>query len=48
MTYHINVKNPDHVCKGVAAMTVDGQPVDGFLVPYATDKKDVQVDVVLG
>lgn len=48
VTYHINVKNPDHVCKGVAAMTVDGQPVDGFLVPYATDKKDVQVDVVLG
>ena len=26
-TYHITVQNPQHICKGVAAITVDGQAV---------------------
>ena len=30
--YHITVKNPDGVCKGVKSITVDGQAIEGNLV----------------
>ena len=32
-TYDITVKNPNHVCKGVKSMTVDGKAVDGNVIP---------------
>ncbi len=32
-TFHITVHNPQHVCKGVAEMVVDGEPMPGNLIP---------------
>ncbi len=46
--YHIEVKNPDDVCKGVKKMTVDGQEVSGNVIPYDPAKKDVSVEIVMG
>ena len=46
--YHIEVKNPDDVCKGVKKMTVDGQEVSGNVIPYDRAKKDVSVEIVMG
>ena len=48
VTYHITVKNPNHVQKGVASMMVDGSPVDGNTIPVIKDKKDVTVEVTMG
>lgn len=38
VTYHISVRNPKHVEKGVASMTVDGVAVDGNTIPLPTGK----------
>ena len=46
-TYDITVKNPNHVCKGVKSMTVDGKPVDGNVIPVM-DGGEHTVEVVLG
>ncbi len=46
--YEITVKNPDHVCKGVKSMTVDGAAVTGNVIPVAGDGKTHVVEVVLG
>ena len=48
MTYHISVKNPNHVEKGVASMIVDGVAVDGNTIPLPDGKTDVTVEVVMG
>lgn len=47
-TYHIQVKNPGNVQKGVASLTVDGQPVDGCVVPYEKGKAEYHVVVTMG
>ena len=46
-TYDITVKNPDHVCKGVKSMTVDGRAVDGNVIPVMDGGRHT-VEVVLG
>lgn len=46
--YHIQVLNPDNVEKGVASMTVDGAAVEGNIIPYDKDKKEVNVVVTMG
>ena len=46
--YDIRVRNPKGVCKGVAAMTVNGTAVSGNVVPVASGTGPVAVDVVLG
>jgi cellobiose phosphorylase len=46
--YQITVKNPNHISKGVARMTVDGKKVQGNIIPVAGDKKVHEVEVVLG
>ena len=46
-TYDITVKNPNHVCKGVKSMTVDGKAVDGNVIPVMDGGKH-NVEVVLG
>ena len=48
VVYHITVKNPKNVQKGVASMTVDGVAVEGCVIPYEAGKKDVQVEVIMG
>ena len=46
-TYDITVKNPNHVCKGVKSMTVDGKAVDSNVIPVMDGGKHT-VEVVLG
>lgn len=46
--YRVKVKNPDHVCKGVAGMTVDGNEVAGNVIPVFGDGKEHDVVVTLG
>ncbi|MDE7416733.1 MAG: glycosyl transferase [Lachnospiraceae bacterium] len=48
VVYHITVKNPNNVQKGVASMTVDGVSVDGHVIPFETGKSDVNVEIVMG
>ncbi len=47
-TYVITVKNPNHVSKGVAQMTIDGTPQGENLIPMFGDGQEHQVDVILG
>ena len=46
--YHIEVKNPKGVEKGVASMTVDGKPVEGCVIPYEKGKTEYHVVVTMG
>ena len=48
VVYEITVLNPDGVCGGVQAMTVDGQDIAGDLIPIPVGKSAVQVEIVLG
>ena len=47
-TYHIEVENPNHVEKGVASVTVDGNAIEGNLIPVDAAKKEVHVKVIMG
>jgi cellobiose phosphorylase len=48
-TYHVVVKNPTHVCCGVASMTVDGRTVTADApLPLSSPGSEVRVEVVLG
>ena len=46
--YHIEVKNPSNVEKGVKSMTVDGKEVAGCVIPYEKGKKEYNVVVTMG
>ena len=46
--YEINIKNPNHVSKGVASLVVDGKEVAGNIIPDFKDGKTHQVEVTLG
>lgn len=46
--YEIEVHNPDHVCKGVKSVTVDGRPCPGNIVPVFGDGRTRRVQVILG
>lgn len=48
VVYHIKILNPNHVHKGVRSMTVDGEKIDGNIIPVVKGKKDVAVEVILG
>lgn len=47
-TYNIQVKNPDHVNRGVQSINLDGSPLEGNLLPVFDDKAEHIVEVVLG
>ena len=47
-TYHIQVRNPKQVEKGVVSLRVDGQEFAGNVIPYVRGKKEYQVEVVMG
>ncbi len=47
-TYHITVKNASNVQKGVTSMTVDGQPVEGNVIPYVPGKTEYAITVIMG
>ncbi|HKM36001.1 MAG TPA: glycosyl transferase [Lachnospiraceae bacterium] len=46
--YHIEVKNPSNVEKGVVSMVVDGKPVNGQIIPYEKGKAVYNVVVTMG
>jgi len=46
--YQIEVKNRDHVCKGVKSVKVDGQEIKGKIVPIFGDGKTHRVEVIMG
>jgi cellobiose phosphorylase len=48
ITYNITVKNPDGVNKGVKKMTADGKEVKGNKAPIFKDKKEHNIEVILG
>ncbi len=48
VVYHIHVTNPEHVQKGVRQLLADGVMIDGNVIPFSPDKKEVDVQVVMG
>jgi cellobiose phosphorylase len=44
----ITVHNPDGVCKGIVKMTVDGNPIQGNLIPLYLTGKECLVEAWLG
>lgn len=46
--YHVKVKNPKHVSRGVVELKVDGKRVEGNVVPAAEIGQRVEVEVTLG
>jgi len=49
--YEIMVENPHHVCRGVAVLTLDDQPLSAdknFLIPLLDDGKTHRVRLSLG
>lgn len=46
-TYHIQVKNPANVQKGVKEIRVDGKLIEGNIIPI-TDSREVHVEVIMG
>lgn len=47
-TYHIEVRNPKGVSKGVKQLTVDGIPVAGNCIPIQKKGRLVRVEVLMG
>ena len=47
-TYNIKVQNPDKVEKGIKSITVDGQAIDGCVIPYVKGKETYDVVVTMG
>lgn len=47
-TYHIQVKNPGGVQKGVVSMTVDGKALEGNIIPYEKGKAQYEVVITMG
>ena len=45
-TFHISVKNPKGVEKGVSQIIVDGQPIEGSIVKATPGTH--QVEVIMG
>jgi cellobiose phosphorylase len=48
VTYHINVTNPRHLCKGVERVTVNGVPVQGSLIRADEGLSEIHVEVTMG
>ena len=46
--YHIVVKNPEHICKGVAVINVNGKAIEGNVVPIQKADSNNSVEVVMG
>lgn len=47
-TYAIQVANPDHVCRGIRSLQVDGRTLPGALVPIFADGQTHNVQVIMG
>ncbi len=47
-TYNIEVKNPNHVSKGVTSITLNGETVEGTVIPPVAEGTEANVVVTLG
>ncbi|HEX3029904.1 MAG TPA: glycosyl transferase, partial [Clostridia bacterium] len=47
-TYVVNVSNPDRVSKGIKELMIDGNKVEGNILPICKDGKEHIVNVVMG
>jgi cellobiose phosphorylase len=47
-TYHIVVKNPHHVSKGVSSIVINGKKISGNTIPAQRSQKLNEVEVILG
>ena len=47
-TYHVDVKNPDNVQKGVKKIVVDGKEYEGCCIPAEEGKTEYHVTVYMG
>ena len=47
-TYEIEVENPEHVCRGVRAVTLDGRALDTNVLPLPNGARHYRVHVRLG
>ncbi|WP_019668401.1 GH36-type glycosyl hydrolase domain-containing protein [Eudoraea adriatica] len=48
VTYNINVKNPEHISKGIKQILVNGQPINSNIVPILEKGKEYSVEVLMG
>ena len=48
VTYHITVKNPDHVEKGVKKLLLNGVPQNSNVIPLHAAEKEADIEVILG
>jgi cellobiose phosphorylase len=46
--YEIEVRNPRHVCRGVARVWLDGEPLAGSLIPPGAQGETYRVEVEMG
>ncbi len=46
--YEIEVKNPEHISKGISSFKVDGKDMAGNIAPVFNDNKTHKVEIVLG
>ncbi|MGB4178246.1 MAG: hypothetical protein WBK53_09480, partial [Halanaerobiales bacterium] len=46
--FYIEVKNPDRVSTGIKELRVNGELVEGNLIPLEIMQEENQVDLVLG
>jgi len=47
-TLNIEVKNPNHVSKGVKEITIDGKAIEGAVIPVLEEGKSYEVVVTMG
>ncbi len=46
--YKIYVKNPNHISKGVISMLIDGEKMEGNIIPIFNDNKKHTVEIIMG
>jgi len=46
--YHIEVKNPNNVSKGIKSLVVNGEEVQGNIIPLFEAGSEVKVELTLG
>jgi cellobiose phosphorylase len=47
-TYHIEVENPEGICKGIAGIAVNGEALSTSIIPVAPSGATVKVSVKMG
>ncbi|MCF0241994.1 MAG: hypothetical protein HUK25_05110 [Treponema sp.] len=48
MNLKIEVKNPEHICKGIEYIEVDGKRIESNYIPLADLKDGSQIVAVMG